>query len=257
MATTENQDTDGEQGGRQRPRSPNYPTIGFKAALDLAQRLYEHEKRHAMSREVAVKTLGYNSLNGRSKMILSALRKFGLIEPSGNELVRVTEEAQALFVMPPDAPDRPKILESLALRPEIYRALLTEFPGDLPSDQNLRAHLIMKRKFTEDAADVFLAAFRETMAEVPKGASQPPVDQQPQTNSPRASLFDTAFMGWPSQVPPSKPAGTAEPAVDVQLINLGDGVKAELRILGHAEPKHMKKLVRFIQLSLEDQADDA
>ena len=56
---------------------------------------------------------------------------------------------------------------------------------------------------------------------------------------------------------PAQPTGDdpPPPTVDVQVINLGDGVKAELRILGKTEPKHIRKLITFLQLSLEDEVD--
>lgn len=236
-----------------RQRSPNYPLIGFKSALELATRLYEQEKRHPTTRALAAKYMGYNSINGRSKGVLSAVRKFGLIEPAGDDLVRVSDDAQALLVLPPDDPQRAELVQKLALRPEIYRELLNEFPGDLPSDANLRSHLILKRKFTEDAADLFLAAFRESVAEVPKAGATPVRQEEPKPES--SSILDN-FMTAAFR-PTVQPKGDDPPprAVDVQVINLGDGVKAELRILGKTEPKHIRKLIKFLQLSLEEEVD--
>ncbi len=238
-----------------RDRSPNYPSIGFRTAVELTRKIFDEEKRHPMSRELATKRMGYGGINGRSRMVLSALRKHGLLEALPHDQVRVSDEAYALLITPKDDPSRVQLLRSLALRPSIYKELLEEYSTDLPSDANLRTNLILRRKFTEAAADSFIEALKETLTELREaGALENPspgtgTDGKKEDNGPGQplSLFP------PSLAKPGTDPGLKTPqALDVQIINLGDGIKAELRILGPAQPKHIRKLVRFLNLTLED-----
>src|SRR5258708_6197968 len=73
-------------------RSPAYPTIGLKEAIDGVSRIYKEDYQNPIPRELAARHMGYNSLNGKSLGALSALLKYGLLEGRGNE-TRVSDLA--------------------------------------------------------------------------------------------------------------------------------------------------------------------
>ena len=59
--------------GKTKHRSPNYPAIGLKAAIDLVRDLYNNAKRSTVDEAVAVKAMGYKGLNGTTRGHVSAL----------------------------------------------------------------------------------------------------------------------------------------------------------------------------------------
>lgn len=135
---------------RKRERSPEYPAESLKRCVELAQKLYERDRQSWTTSETAVKHLGYNSLNGKSRTTLSAIRKFGLIEYRGGDL-RVTELAMRILV-PKNPAEKVAALQEALLQPKLYQWFLDEFPGwDLPSEETLRARLIRDREFNPSA----------------------------------------------------------------------------------------------------------
>ena len=244
---------------RKRERSPNYPQIGFRTALEHARKIYDADKRHPMRQELAAKHLGYAGLTGRSIPVLSALRKFGLLEPTDDGHVRISNEAHAVFVMPSDDPDRAELIRKLAFRPPIFQELFSEFrigSGGLPSDANLQTHLQLKRGFIAEAAASLIASLKETIEVLgsatagaePSGTEEAAPSEQPSVGvgSPRDPI---AKPSAPSPLQTSTPVA---PGVDVQVWSLGDGIKAEFRITGKLGPRHIRKLRGFIDVFLSD-----
>ena len=66
-------------------RSPGYPAIGLKEAVEKAKGIYEEDYQNPIPRVVAAQHMGYASLNGKSLGVLSALIKYGLLEGRGDE----------------------------------------------------------------------------------------------------------------------------------------------------------------------------
>lgn len=142
-------------------RSPNYPTLDLNTALEAIRPVFKGENRNKFSRIVLAQHLGYTSLNGRALSKIGAVRAFGLIEGSGDDL-RLSEDAITALMAPEQSPERVEALERSALKPTLFQELRQEFQG-LPSENNLRFWLI-KRHFTPEAAskatETFLATFR-------------------------------------------------------------------------------------------------
>src|SRR5271167_3655164 len=80
-------------------RSPNYPLMDLGAALEAVRPAFKAENRNKMSRPVLGRHLGYNSLNGRALGKIGAIRAYGLIDGSGDEL-RVSDDAITALVNP-------------------------------------------------------------------------------------------------------------------------------------------------------------
>lgn len=132
-----------------RTRSPNYPAIDLAVAIEAVAPVYQKEKRNKMPREVLANHLGYTGLNGRSLGLIGALRAYGLIEGTGDE-VRVGEDAIILLNAPDDSLDRREALERCALRPPLFRQLQAQYETP-PSEGTLR-YALVKMGFTPEAA---------------------------------------------------------------------------------------------------------
>jgi len=158
-------------------RSPNYPAIDLLTALMSISDAWKAENRNKMSRLVLAKHLGYNSLNGRALGRIGAVRAYGLVEGRGDEL-RVSEDAITALAAPEGSPARREALERLALQPSLFNELRSEFPGTLPSEENVKFQLA-KRGLTAKAAGKAAQTYLNTMRYV----SGEPVAINPQSNS--------------------------------------------------------------------------
>jgi hypothetical protein len=143
-----------------RSRSPNYPQIGLKEAVQRVSNVYKRDYQASLTRNLAADRLGYSGLNGKSLAVLAALGKFGLLEGRGEE-TRVTDLAVRILAFPAGSPERRAALREAASRPELFVELDRRFAGGEASDGAIRAWLIT-RGFIPPAAEAAVRAYRET-----------------------------------------------------------------------------------------------
>lgn len=147
-----------------RIRSPNYPAISLKEAIEKVARVFERERQHPASKETVMKGMGYGGVNGASLTALSAAKKYGLIQRDGEDY-RVSD--QAVAILHPHTPnEKAEALRRAALSPKLFSELLDYYKGDSVSDDNLRAYLV-RRGFAQSALAEVIRSFRETMELVP------------------------------------------------------------------------------------------
>jgi hypothetical protein len=140
-------------------RSPNYPSISLKDAIDKVRKIYEAEHTHVTSREVVARDLGYNSLNGASLPIIGSLKRYQLLEDAGEGL-KISEDAVTILELPETEPQRIEAVRRAAFAPSFFQELWQEFGGKLPSDANLR-HYLIRKKFLPKAADELIRVYRD------------------------------------------------------------------------------------------------
>jgi hypothetical protein len=156
-----------------RSRSPNYPQIGLKKAIQRVSSVYKRDYQAPLTRDLAAERLGYSGLNGKSLAVLAALGKFGLLEGRGEE-TRVTDLAVRILAFPPGSAERRAALQEAAGRPELFVELDQRFARGQASDGAIRAWLIT-RGFIPPAAEAAVRAYRETrqLLEAEGGAVSP------------------------------------------------------------------------------------
>lgn len=150
-------------------RSPNYPAVPLGDALESVRPAFKAENRNKMSRLVLAGHIGYTSLNGRALAKIGALRAYGLIEGSGDDL-RISDDAITSLTSP-DGEDKVAAMERCALHPPLFKEIHGEVPDGNVSRENLRYKMI-QRRFTEDAAEKAAENYLATMrlvAEVKEG----------------------------------------------------------------------------------------
>jgi hypothetical protein len=192
-------------------RSPNYPSLPLNEAIQAMAPVFRKDGRNKMSREVLAKNLGYSSLNGRALGKIGAVRAYGLIEGSGDDL-KVSEDAITLLEAPESSPERAAAIRRCAMRSPLFSDLSSEFET-VPSDDNLRYALI-QRGFTSEGADKAASVYRETMSLISQpaqssdspegkkdedsGTSKPPLEQK---TGMRQAIFPLdagdATIQWP------------------------------------------------------------
>lgn len=140
-------------------RSPNYPAIGLRAAVDLLSKLWAAEKRSKVPIEVAVQAMGYHGYSGPTRSRVSALRKYGLIDQQGDD-VQITDLGVRIMA-PIKAGEREKALREAGSQVELFRELLAQHHD--ASDQTL-VSILLRQEFTESGAKQAIQAYRDTIA---------------------------------------------------------------------------------------------
>ncbi len=142
-------------------RGRSYPAIGLREAVQRARALYDQEGTAMTVPEVAVSAWGYKSLNGTSLRVLSALRQYGLLTGSG-EQIRLSDRALDIIMEPDESQDRRQAILAAAKEPVIFADIQESFEWNLPSDGSIVSHLVRKHNFVRGAANKIVAALRET-----------------------------------------------------------------------------------------------
>jgi hypothetical protein len=145
-------------------RSPSYPVIGLKEAVERTAAIYRKDYQNPIARAVAVEHMGYNSLNGKSLGVLSALAKYALIDGRG-ENTRVSDLAVTIIAHPSGVPERVAALRAAAGSPALFSELDSKYSGGRVSDQTIRSYLLTE-KFIPSAADIAVRTYRETKSYV-------------------------------------------------------------------------------------------
>jgi hypothetical protein len=144
-----------------RARSPEYPAISLKEAIDRAKLVYDKDYQNRLPTRVIAEHMGYSGLSGASLPVIAALGKYGLLEGRGDE-TRVSDLAVAIIAHAPGTPERITALKQAATSPDLFAEIEGRFPGGA-SDQAIRSYLLTN-KFIPGAADAAIRAYRDTKA---------------------------------------------------------------------------------------------
>jgi hypothetical protein len=225
---------DSETSSRRKVRSPSFPFISLREALDRARAFYEAEQRNAARPETAAAHWGYSPKSSGGKQTVAALRSFGLLE--GDTAVKLSGRALRILLDEREASEeRERLLKQAALLPPLHSRMWERYGAELPSSQTLRLSLILDEGFNENSVDDFLAEYKETlefaklrMAEGVRTRPEPPPVPSPPT--------------------PPRSSGTSE--VDPVVFPLLDGNAVEFRIRRKISPEEAEDLRLVFELWL-------
>ena len=166
-------------------RSPGYPGIDLKTAIDRARELYNKERQNSANVEVVVRHWGYkNAKVGPALITIAAMKRFGILETQGlGDKKEAKLSATAIRILRDEraeSPERDELIRAAALTPEIHSQLWKEYNGHLPSDENLRHNLRLEKGFSDTGADEFIKEFRSTIAfaNLDKSTESPYIDDE-------------------------------------------------------------------------------
>ena len=142
-------------------RSPSYPAIGLKEAIDKVRMVYAKDYQNKVPKAVIAGHMGYKGLNGGSLPVIAALGQYSLLEGRGDETC-VSDIALKIVAHEPGESVRYRAMEEAASAPELFLELHKRFPNGSASDAAIRAHLLMS-KFLPSATDTVIRSYRETM----------------------------------------------------------------------------------------------
>jgi hypothetical protein len=140
-----------------------YPVIGLRDAVAKIEALFHKEHRNPMSPETVAHHIGYGSLNGASQRVIAALKKYGLLEGRGHDLV-ITTDAITIIADKDvqDQSDRAAALERALVSDSLFEELRNRF-GDQVSEVNVTSYLV-KKGLMPDSAKRACASFLDSVA---------------------------------------------------------------------------------------------
>lgn len=195
----------------QRTRSPNYPGLSLREAIEKVRALHNEIGQNPTSRDVVAKGMGYSGLSGSSATAISAAKKYGLLEGRGEE-VRISDRAMAILA-PHNEAERKEAVRQAALAPDLFRSIAEKFPDQKVGDELLRNYLI-RNKFSPQAVSPAIEAYRETM-ELVEGFGEG-YDSAPDTRQ-GAEVMDQAVTsrGHQNASPEPPPVSVSPDQVEV------------------------------------------
>lgn len=159
MAETTREDMDLP---KKRHRSPSYPTIGLREAVERLGKFYKVDGKAGAPPEPAIKHMGYSTAHGAAFSALAALKKFGLVAESNGRIVPTQRAIEILNLQESD-PRRLQAIRDAAIAPEIHRQLIRENPNGLPGDDSLESELVAYKDFNPNAVKGFVKDFKDTL----------------------------------------------------------------------------------------------
>lgn len=161
-------------------RSPSYPSINLREAIDLIKIIKEKEGGgdHYIPYQAILDHWQYKLKSSPGLLKLAAVKKFGLIEDKGsgeNREIRLSDLARTLLFYESNNDynnnDYKTALQTAALNPQIHNELYEKYDVsksyNLPSDQTLRTFLILNRstgRFSENVVDDFINQLKTTFS---------------------------------------------------------------------------------------------
>lgn len=157
---------DGGKTARQ-GRSPAYPFIPLRKALDRAEEFRKAEGRHAAPPTSAYRSWELSIKGNVARQTTAALKYYGLMEYEGRgaaRQVKLTDLAfKILLDKRPESSERDGLIREAALTPTIFSEMWREWGPDLPSDATIQTFLLLKQGFSESAAPDVITVYKDTL----------------------------------------------------------------------------------------------
>lgn len=153
---------------RRTGRSPAYPFISVKKALEQAKALLDQEGEYSAPLSSAMTAWGYGTKSSGGRQTLATMKYYGLIDISGDgdaRKVKVSDIARRILLdRREDDSERRSLIRRVALTPAAHKAIFENYPSRLASDGSVHHFLMFDLSFKPDAATDLLAEFKETAA---------------------------------------------------------------------------------------------
>lgn len=224
-------------------RSPQYPAIGLKEALEKVSAAYNRDYQTPTQRDVIAGHMGYNSLNGKSLGVLSALGKYGLLEGRGSEY-HVSDLAVRIIAHPPGDPERAAAIREAASKPDLFDEIDKRFSGGKSSDQAIRSYLLMQ-KFIPGAADAAIRSYRETKQLVEQEASGHNATAQP-GSEPEVMPPKIDAPSHQSPIPPPS-LGASDGTLPFTVALTGAGLEIGARIKNESDVESLIQILETMK----------
>jgi hypothetical protein len=248
-------------------RSPAYPGLDLKRALEKAKALHDAEGKYAAPMPSAFAAWGYSAKSSGGRETRAALRYFGLITVEGDSetgKVKLTEKAlRVLLDQREDQTEKKALIRELALTPAVHKQLLKDYPDGIVSDASVIHSLMFDHGYNQSAAGEIVTEFKATAAYAglydPDIVVDKSVDEKPPGATEPPEVKERGHKPPPPK-PPGGPAVTPEVQVMTGERELTKGILAKdasfrLIVSGNIGVKEIERLIKKLELDKEILAD--
>jgi hypothetical protein len=194
---------------RTRHRSPNYPVIGLRKAVERAGQIFTKYRKASVPIHLVQSEWGYKPYSSSANQCVAALKAFGLVEVDGNGNLRKVTVTDVAYRILGKSLDSKNLLQNAALKPPIYEELWQKYKGEeFPDDSLIKHYLEWDREegtFNRDVIDPFIENFRDSFRYaglLPDGTmrGEEQVEIAPEKGGNGASSISAGdFAQWTSQ----------------------------------------------------------
>ena len=151
---------------QKKDRSPSFPFISLRKAVERADQFLQAHKRDAARLPTVAPTWGYGTKSSGLLQTVATLKQYGLLEDMGSgedRKVRLTDLARRIL-----SDTRPGVKEAALLEaaksPKLFSEYIERWVPDSPADSHCISELEHDRGFTPEAAKAFLKSFKLTVS---------------------------------------------------------------------------------------------
>jgi hypothetical protein len=151
---------------KKRERSPSFPFIPLKTAIERLTAFDEFSKRHPVPAKHSGAAWGFKGFTSQAQQTLAALKSFGLIEyqGSGENLVAVLSEDGRLYLRSQQESVKHSVLKRVALKPKAIAKYFSMWGVERPNDAICLDELVLKGGFYGIGGKTFLSVYDDTIA---------------------------------------------------------------------------------------------
>jgi hypothetical protein len=232
-----------------RHRSPNYPAVGLRNAVERIRSLYQKNGKAGAPAKLAAVHIGFASAHGEAMSVVAALKKFGLVESTKGR-VAPTQRAIEIINLPETDSRREQALKDAALSPAIYRELIEQHrETGFPADDVLQSELVTYKDFNPRAVAGFVKDFKDTLdfaglsdlaeleSEIEQRVEEPSEMPQP--------LIE------PPKIIPPLPQSAGQKKTSINSWTLSREVSAQLRIDGEVSKEDLDLLRDYVEITIK------
>lgn len=124
-------------------RSPNYSRVSLPKIISRLKKHHSLIDKQICSEEEVARKLGYSGITGASVPMLSALKKFGLLDVLSGGF-RFSEKTFEIINSTEKDSHYADLIENIAFTPELYADIRNHFGKKFPGADNLKDFLSIK-----------------------------------------------------------------------------------------------------------------
>lgn len=229
----------------QRDRSPSFPFIPLKTAIERLIAFEDHHKRSPMPPDRVGPAWGMKPKTSQAAQTLAALKAYGLLETQkgdGGRAIVVSDDGRTYLRAQQDS-IKQEVVRRAALRPKQIEKYWRDWKDDRPAVAACLDALVLRGGFSQDGAETFLRVYDATIAyaglsesdKIPAvvnedgeggGENDPPPPPQPQ-----ATVRVGDYVQWSSNSaeqfkPPRKVTWVSEDGSHLRVLGSMTGIPA-------------------------------
>jgi hypothetical protein len=237
-----------------RHRSPAYPSIPLRKALERARQFYAQQHGHPAPFTAALDLWEFKSKSSGGLQTISALKQYGLmseIENAKSRQVQLTDLALRIIRDEREpSPDREALIRRAALLPKIYAEMWAQWGLEFAADATMRFFLVQDRKYNEASVAGLIADYKDTVkfAKLDESDKSVVVEDEPFQGG------DTALS--PAEIqPPRKGVKLMEGERELTTGLLSKTASFRLIVSGDVGAKEIERLIAKLELDKDILAD--